>query len=61
VEIVAGDTQGFRDRVEDLSHADDGIACVIYFRQQDHELVAALPADRVRAAHAHRQLPGDRL
>jgi hypothetical protein len=31
VELVAGDIERFGDCGEDLSHADDGIGCLLYF------------------------------
>ena len=49
------DAVGRAQRQEYLLRTDGRILRVRHFREQDHEFIAALPADGVRAAHASEQ------
>ena len=54
-------TQGGAQRQENLFRTDGGILGVRHLREQNHEFIATLPADRVRAPHAGKQPLGDGL
>ena len=41
--------------LKDFVRTNGGILCVRHFREQNHEFIAALAADRVCAAHAGEQ------
>jgi hypothetical protein len=51
VQIVLVDVVGRGQRHAYFFRGDGRILCVPYFREQDHELIAPLPADSVRVAH----------
>ena len=61
MQIVLVDVVGGAQRLEYFVRTDGRILCVRQFREQDHELIAALPADSVRAAHASEQALGHGL
>ncbi len=52
IQIVLIDEMRRAQRCEYFFGADGGVLCVRHFRKQDHEFVAALPADGVRGTHA---------
>ena len=52
VQIVLVDAVGRAQRAEYFLRTHGRILGVCYFREQDHEFIATLPADGVRAAHA---------
>jgi hypothetical protein len=61
VQIVLIDAVGRVQRQKHFLRTDGCILCMGHFREQNHEFVASLPADRVRGAHAGEQPPGDGL
>ena len=61
LQLLAVNHEGHAQGLQYFVGAQDGILRVRHFRQQDHEFVAAEPADRVRRSHATGQSLRDRL
>ena len=61
MKIVLVDGMSLRHGLQHSSGRDGGIFRLFHFGKQHDEFIAALPADRVRAAHAIHQAFGDGL